>query len=125
VAAAALVTGTAAASAAPTLPPPGTCPAVHVDSAEIVRTTSGPGIQVSGVKPHADTFLLLEAEDVDYVQAPDYWNYTVVGCGGSGPVVRTPFTQTFPVPTFPTGKCGIAVNGIQLDLRAGNCAAVA
>jgi hypothetical protein len=105
-----------AAPAAPTLPPPGTCPVVRVDSAEIVRTVSGPAIQVTGVKPHADTRLLLEAEQVVYVQQPDYWNYFVVGCGGSGPVVKTPFTKLFRVPTDPVGRYGITVNGIPIDL---------
>jgi hypothetical protein len=105
-----------AAPTAPTLPPPGTCPVVRVDSAEIVRTVSGPAIQVTGVKPHADTLVLLEAEQVVYVQQPDYWNYFVVGCGGSGPVVKAPFTKLFRVPTDPVGRYGITVNGIPLDL---------
>lgn len=105
-----------AAPTAPTIPPPGTCPVVRVDSAEIVRTVNGPAIQVTGVKPHADTVLFLEAEQVDYVIQPDYWNYFVVGCGGSGPVVKTPFTKIFPVPSYPVGRLGITVNGIPLDL---------
>lgn len=73
---AALAVGSATASAAPeaAAPPPGTCPVVRVDSAEVVRTTSGAGILVRGVEPHADTVLRLEAEQVDYVQAPGYWN---------------------------------------------------
>jgi hypothetical protein len=124
----ALATSSTAASAAPdapTAPPPGTCPVVRVDTAEIVRTVSGPAIQVTGVKPHADTVLFLEAEQVDFVQQPDYWNYFVVGCGGSGPVVKTPFTQRFRVPTFPVGRCGITVNGITLDLPGdGGCASM-
>jgi hypothetical protein len=120
----ALATSSTAASAAPdapTAPPPGTCPAVRVDSAEIVRTVSGPAIQVTGVKPHADTVLFLEAEQVDFVQPPDFWNYFVVGCGGTGPVVKTPFTQLFRVPTFPVGRCGISVNGIPLILFGEDC----
>jgi hypothetical protein len=119
VAALAVTMGPAAASAAPAAPkapPPGTCPTVQVDSAEIVRTVHGPAIQVTGVKPHADTVLFLEAEDVVYIQQPDYWNYFVVGCGGTGPVVKTPFTQLFRVPSHPVGRFGITVNGIQLDL---------
>ena len=112
---AALTLGSATASAA-SAPPPGSCPAVQVRSAEVVRTTTGPGM------PHADTVLRLEAEQVDYVQAPAYWNYTVVGCGGTGPVVRTPFTTTFPAPGHPIGTCGIAVHGIELNLtEAGDC----
>lgn len=106
----------ATSSASSVAPPPGTCPVVVVHSAEIVRTTSGPAILVTGVKPHADTVLRLEPEDVDYVQPPDYWNYFVVGCGGTGEVVKTPFTTTFPVPSFPMGKYGITVNGIPIDL---------
>jgi len=127
VAALAVGTATASAWAGPTAaPPPGTCPAVEVTSAEVVRTTSGPGIHVRGVKAHADTVLRLEAEQVDFVQAPDYWNYTVVGCGGTGPVVKTPFTTTFPAPTFPMGTCGISVHGIELLLTgAGDCDASA
>ena len=118
---AALTVGSATASASAE-PPAGSCPAVQVRSAEVVHTTSGPGILVQGAKPHADTVLRLEAEQIDYAQAPPYWDYTVVGCGGTGPVVRTPFTTTFPAPTHPMGSCGIAVNGIELNLTdAGNC----
>ena len=79
-------------------------------------SSGGAGIQVRGAMPHPDTLLLLEAEDVDYVRQPEFWDYTVVGCGGTGPVVKTPFTRTFPAPTHPTGSCGIAVNGIRLLL---------
>jgi hypothetical protein len=107
---------TAAATAAVAQPAPGTCPAVVVRSAEIVRTVYGPGILVRGVKPHADTKVLLEAEDVVYIRQPDYWNYFAVGCGGTGPVVKTPFTQVFPVPTGPTGRFGITVNGIPINI---------
>jgi len=113
---AALAVSAAPASAAPVIPAPGTCPAVGVKSAEIVRTVNGPALQVSGVMPHADTKLVLEAEDVVFVQQPDYWNYTVVGCGGTGPVVKTPFTTLFRVPTAPVGRFGITVNGIVIDL---------
>ena len=54
---------------------------------ELVRTAAGPAIQVSGIKPAADTIVALVAEDVVYVQPPDYWNYSILGCSGSGPLV--------------------------------------
>lgn len=108
-----------AGTAAPTAPDPKTCPRVQVDSAELVRTVHGPAIQVKGVKPQADTKLFLVAEDVVYVQQPDYWNYFVVGCSGTGATVKTPFTQLFRVPTHPVGKFGITVNGIVIDLFGG------
>src|SRR5262245_36144462 len=107
------------AAAAEAAPAPGTCPAVAVTTAELVRTVDGPAILVTGVKPHADTSLRLEAEQVDFVQQPDYWTYTVVGCGGTGPVVKTPFTTTFRVPTSPVGRFGITVNGIAINLGDG------
>jgi hypothetical protein len=107
------------AGAAVAAPAPGTCPAVVVNAAELVHTTSGPAIQVSGVMPHADSQLRLEAEQVDFVQQPDYWNYTAVGCGGSGPVVKTPFTTLFEVPSSPVGRFGITVNGIAVNLGSG------
>jgi hypothetical protein len=121
---AAMVFGASPASAAPGPSAPSGCPTVQVDSAELVRTTHGPAILVTGVKPQG-TKLLLEAEDVVYVQQPNYWNYFVVGCGGTSPTVKTPFTQVFPVPTSPVGKFGITVNGIALDLFPQNLPAFA
>jgi hypothetical protein len=116
---AAVATTSATAGAAVAAPEPGTCPAVIVQTAELVRTTSGPAILVTGLKPHADSRLRLEAEQIDYVRQPDYWNYTVVGCGGTGPVVKTPFTVRFEVPTYPVGRYGITVDGIPIDLGDG------
>ncbi len=105
------------ASAAPAPPTPGDCPSVRVDSVELVRTTSGPGLLVKGVKAHADTRVHLVAEDVDFIQPPDYWTYFVLGCGGTGPVVKTPFTQTFGL-DGPRGKCGIAIPPFFIDVGA-------
>jgi hypothetical protein len=106
--------GTAAAE-----PAPGTCPATVVRSAEVVRSTSGPRLLVSGIAQHPDAFLRLEAEKIDFVQQPDYWNYSVVACGGTGPIVKSPYTQSFPVPSYPVGKFGINVGGIIVDLFPG------
>jgi FlaG/FlaF family flagellin (archaellin) len=112
---AAMVFGASPASAAPGPTAPSGCPTVQVDSAEVVRTTHGPGILVRGVKPQGAK-LLLEAEDVVYVQQPEYWNYFVVGCHSNPPTVKVPYAQVFPVPSDPVGKFGITVNGIQIDL---------
>ena len=101
-------------------PLPGVCsPVAEVKTAELVRTTSGPAIQVTGIKSHADSQLQLDAEDVVFIQQPDYWNYFVDECGGTGPAVKTPFTETFRVPTFPVGKFGIAIDGILINLFPG------
>lgn len=121
---AAMIFGASPASAAPGPTAPSGCPTVQVDSAELVRTTTGPAILVTGVKPQGAN-LLLEAEDVDYVQQPDFWNYFVVGCGFNNPTVRTPFTQVFPVPSNPVGKFGITVNDIMLVLFPQNLPAFA
>jgi hypothetical protein len=86
-------------------------------SIELVRTTSGPAILVSGVKPHDDTRVVLLAEDVDYVQAPDYWNYSIVGCGGTGPVRKVAFTEVLPI-EGPRGLYGIAIGARTFDLGA-------
>jgi hypothetical protein len=120
-----LVAGAVPASAsispgpAPT-PLPGVCsPVAEVKTAELVRTTNGPVILVTGLKSHADSRLQLDAEDVVFVQQPDYWNYFVDECGGTGPAVKTPFTEIFRVPTFPVGKFGIAIDGILINLFPG------
>jgi hypothetical protein len=49
-----------------------------------VRTTTGPAILVSGIKPHANTRVALIPEDVVYVQQPDYW--TTSSSGAAIPV---------------------------------------
>jgi hypothetical protein len=100
-------------------PAPGTCPPVRVTGVELVRTVDGPGLHITGVKPGADVFVRLEAEDVVFVQQPPYWRYFVVGCGTAGPVVKTPFSQTFPFPTGPVGRYGIDVAGFQIDFVPG------
>ena len=127
VAAAMLVTApaamasTASASPAPeAAPDPVDCLRVKVESAEVVRTVHGPALQVKGLMPQSNMELHLVAEDVVYVQQPDYWNYFVVGCAdGIGLPVKTPFTQLFRVPTYPVGKLGITVNGIIVNLFGG------
>lgn len=104
-----------ASASAVSAPAPCSTPAV-VKSAELVRTVNGPMIQVTGLKPQADAKLTLDADNIAFVVQPDYFPYTVHACNGTGPVVKTPFTQLFEVPTNPVGKFGIEVNGIQLDL---------
>ena len=125
-AALALSVAPASASISPGPPPaplPGTCSPVDVNTAELVKTDHGPVIEVTGVKPHADTRLRLDADPVDFIRQPEYFPYTVNGCGGSGPVVRTPFTAEFRVPTSPVGRFGIEVNGIPVNLFPGAPAA--
>src|SRR4051794_32360616 len=71
----------AAAPAPPAAPSSQSCTTQLVlRSIELVRTTSGPALLVSGTKPHATTRVALVPEDVVYIQAPDYWNYFVLGC---------------------------------------------
>jgi hypothetical protein len=60
----------------------------------------------------------LVPEAVDYVQAPDYWNYFVQGCGGTGPVTKVPFTVVLPI-NGPRGIYGIAIGGRTFDLGTG------
>lgn len=98
-------------------PIPDACPTVpEVKSAELVKTVDGPAILVTGVKAHADSRLRLDAEDVIFVQPPEYWNYFVNECGGTGPATKTPFTEVFRVPTAPVGKFGISIHGFLIDL---------
>ena len=113
--------GVAAADASAAPPPPSaaTCTTpLRLTSISIVRTTSGPAIQVSGIKPHADTKVALVAEDVVYVQQPDYWNYFILGCGGTGPVTKVAFTDVLPI-DGPVGRYGIAISGRTFDLPGG------
>ena len=112
------VVGAAAdASAAPAQIPDCTTP-LALTSIQLVRTTNGPAVQVSGIKPHADTKVALIPEDVVYVQVPDYWNYTIQGCGGSGAVTKVAFTEVLPI-NGPRGKYGIAIYGRTFDLPGG------
>jgi hypothetical protein len=98
-------------------PIPGTCTTVpEVKSAELVRTTNGPVILVTGTKLHSDSKLQLDPEDVVFVRQPEYWNYFVDECGGTGPATKTPFTEVFRVPTSPVGKFGISIHGFLIDL---------
>jgi hypothetical protein len=103
------------ASAASLPPTPTTCPPVRVTAVEVERTVDGPGVRVTGLAPHADTRLHLVAEDVVYVQQPDYWQYFVLGCDGTGPVVKTRFSQVFPL-SGPVGRYGIQVHGHTVNL---------
>jgi hypothetical protein len=112
---AALAAGAATASAAPAAPPVSCTPTI-VKSAELVRTVDGPAIQVSGIKPHADGALRLEAQDIAFVIQPDYFPYDVNECGGTGPVVKTPYTELFRVPTAPVGRFGIQIGDFLIDL---------
>ena len=110
--------GVAAADVSAEMAPPthATCTTPLVlRSIELVRTTNGPAILVSGIKPHDDTRVVLLAEDVDYVQAPAYWNYSIVGCGGTGPVRKVAFTEVLPI-DGPRGTYGIAIGGRTFDL---------
>ena len=87
----------------------------EVKSAELVRTTDGPAILVTGFKAHTNSKLLLEPEDIDFVKQPDYFPYLVNECA-AGPVTKTPFTEVFRVPTAPVGRFGIDIQGILVDL---------
>jgi hypothetical protein len=99
------------------VPLPGICTTVpEVKSAELVKTVHGPAILVTGIKAHSDSELRLDAEDVVFVRQPEYWNYFVNECGGTGPVTKTPFTEVFRVPTAPVGKFGISIHGFLIDL---------
>ena len=113
--------GVASAEAAPALASsiePSCTTALRLDSISLVRTAAGPAVQVSGVKPHADTDVALIPEDVVYVQPPDYWNYSIQGCGGSGVVTKVPFTEVLPI-DGPRGTYGIAIGGRPFDLPGG------
>jgi hypothetical protein len=118
-AALALSAGPASASISPgpaPAPLPGTCTPVAVKSAQLVKTPNGPAIEVTGIKEHADTKLRLDPDPVVFIRQPEYFPYTVNGCGGTGPVTKVAFTEDFPVPTSPVGKFGISVNDILVDL---------
>jgi hypothetical protein len=109
-----VATGGATAMATAAAPPTCTTP-LQVRTIELVRTTSGPAVQVSGIKPAPDTVVALVPEDVAYVQPPDYWNYSILGCGGSGPATKVAFTEVLPI-TGPRGLFGIAIGGRNFDL---------
>ncbi len=107
------------AAAAPAPPTLATCTTPLVlNRIEVVRTVTGPAIFVSGIKPHADTRVALLPEDVVYFQQPDYWNYFIVGCGGTGPVTKVAFNEILPI-SGPVGKYGIAIAGRTFDLPNG------
>jgi hypothetical protein len=105
-----------AADAAIVPPPPQSCDATRVQRAEIVRTTSGPAMLVSGITAGPSVDLRLIPEDVVFVQQPDYWNYFVVDCASDAAVVKTPYTKLFRVPTAPVGRYGISIQGIDINL---------
>jgi hypothetical protein len=110
--------GVAAADVSAEIAPPtqATCTTpLTLKSIELVRTTNGPAILVSGMKPHDDTRVVLLPEDVDFVQAPAYWNYSIVGCGGTGPVRKVAFTEVLSI-DGPRGIYGIAIAGRTFDL---------
>lgn len=117
---AALAAGAAPASAsiapgpAPS-PIPGICTPTDVKSAELVKTTSGPAILVSGIKFQPDARVRLDPQDIVFVQQPEYFPYDVNSCG-TGPVVKTPYTELFRVPTAPVGKFGIQIDEFLIDL---------
>ncbi len=118
-AAMALTMGPASASISPGPPPPpipGTCQPVEVNTAELVKTDRGPVIAVTGVKLHANDTVRLDPDDVVFIRQPEFFPYTVNGCGSGGPIVKTPFKAEFKVPTSPVGKCGIDVSGIPVVL---------
>ncbi len=102
--------------AAPPPPSASTCTSPLVlHSIELVRTVDGAAIMVTGIKSHDTTRVALVPEDVVYVRQPEYWNYFVVGCGGSGPVRKVAFTEVLPI-DGPVGTYGIAIGGRTFDL---------
>jgi hypothetical protein len=104
------------ADAAPRPPAQQVCVTPLVlDSTELVPTTDGPAVLVTGVKPYQDTSVVLVAEDVDYLQTPDYWNYFIQGCGGTGLSTKVTFTEVLPI-NGPQGRYGIAIGGRTFDL---------
>ena len=118
--AAGLLAGAAGdASAAPSPPAQQVCTTpLTIRSIELVRTVNGPAVRVTGIKPYHDTRVVLVPENVDYVQAPDYWNYFIQGCGGTGAVTKVPFSVVLPI-NGPIGKYGIAIGGRTFDLVPG------
>jgi hypothetical protein len=118
--AAGLLAGAAGdASAAPSPPAQQVCTTpLTISFIELVRTVDGPAVRVTGIKPYHDTSVVLVPENVDYVQAPDYWNYFIQGCGGTGAVTKVPFSVVLPI-NGPIGKYGIAIGGRTFDLVPG------
>jgi hypothetical protein len=106
-------------SAAPSPPAQQVCTTpLTIRSIELVRTVNGPALRVTGIKPYHDTRVVLVPENVDYVQAPDYWNYFIQGCGGTGAVTKVPFSVILPI-NGPIGKYGIAIGSRTFDLVPG------
>jgi hypothetical protein len=105
-----------AARAVPAQPVPAVCTPTAVGSAEIVRTTTGPGILVRGVAAGPRIGLRLEPEHIDFVRQPDYWPYVVVDCIPDAAPVRTRYSMVFAVPTAPIGRSGIEIGPDQINL---------
>lgn len=112
---AALAASAAPASAAAPGPIPGICTPTDVKSAELVKTVSGPAIRVTGTKFQPNATVSLDPQDIQFVKQPDYFPYDVNSCG-TGPVVKTPYTALFRVPTSPVGKFGIQIDEFLIDL---------
>ena len=106
----------AMATAATAQPLPVDCPATVVKSAEIVRTVNGPAILVKGIAAGPNVDLHLVAEDVVFIQQPDYWNYFVTDCAPDRYPVKTAYSKLFRVPTAPVGKYGIQIGPDQINL---------
>jgi hypothetical protein len=100
------------------IPLPGVCTTVpEVKTAELIKLADGSSvIVVTGIKTQANSRLQLTAEDVVFVQQPEYFPYLIEECSGSGAVTKTPFREVFRVPTAPVGKFGISIHGIDIDL---------
>jgi hypothetical protein len=92
-----------------------TCAPTTVRSAELVPTTGGPAILVTGVAPAAGLRLELRPENITFIRQPEYWPYEVVGCG-IGATVITPYRQLFRVPKAPVGTEGIQVGPSKINL---------
>jgi hypothetical protein len=117
--AAAAVPASASISPGPDpIPLPGICETVpEVKAAQLVKLDDGSSvIVVTGTKLHANSRLQLTAEDIDFVQQPEYFPYLVEECNGSGVEKKTPFREVFRVPSDPMGKFGISIHGIDIDL---------
>jgi len=115
--------GPTAAGAALVPPTHGDCPDTVVRSAELVRTTHGPGILVRGIAPSANVSLHLVPDEVVFIRQPEYWTYFVMGCNATGPVVKTAYSKVFPVPTGPVGSLGIQIGRSLINLPGATGAA--
>ena len=114
--------GVAAADVSAELAPPthATCTTpLMLRSIELVRTTNGPAILVSGIKPHDDTRVVLLAEDVDYVQAPDTGTTASSAAAAPAPSARSPSPRCCRS-TVHVGIYGIAIGSRTFDLGSGD-----